>query len=111
MYLHEEMEDMDGKIRHMAGVIPEKSRVPDTQTFQIWLYFSSQKKTVLGERIWERFPLMNFIILIRKTAAEIFMHRSRKAPEDGSVFMERTLFLQASRICIIMEIPEYRRRF
>ena len=37
--------------------------------------------------------------------------RQRKAPEDGSVFMERTLFLQASRICITMEIPEYRRRF
>lgn len=48
MYLHEEMEDMDGQIRRMAGVIPGKVyRTPRLSRFG---YISlQQKKTVLGE--------------------------------------------------------------
>lgn len=59
MYLHEEMEDMDGKIRHMAGVIPGKVyRTPRLSRFG---YISlQQKKTVLGEKNLGEIPAHEF---------------------------------------------------
>lgn len=59
MYLHGEMEDMDGKIRHMAGVIPGKVyRTPRLSRFG---YISlQQKKTVLGEKDLGEIPAHEF---------------------------------------------------
>ena len=61
MYLHEQMEDMNGINRRTCGVISGKCfRTP-------------------------KFRLMNSIILIQKTAAVTFMHQNPSASGDGIV--------------------------
>ena len=51
MYLHEEMEDMEGKIRHMAGVIPGKVyRTPRLSRFG-YIQVQSKSGTVFGQEV------------------------------------------------------------
>ena len=57
MYLHEEMEDMEGRFCKMAGVIPGKVfRTPGLSRFGYIML--SQQKTVLGEKDLGRIPEM-----------------------------------------------------
>lgn len=59
MYLHEEMEDMDGKIRKTAGVIP--GRVFRTPRLNRFGYISlSQKKNVFGQEDLGELPAHEF---------------------------------------------------
>ena len=67
MYLHQEMEDMEGHSWPMAGVIPGKSwRTPRLTRFG---YITLEDGTCFG-RMWEESGPMNFIILIRITAGK-----------------------------------------
>ena len=59
MYLHEEMEDMEGRFCKMAGVIPGKVfRTPGLSRFGYIML--SQQKTVLGEKDLGRIPAHEF---------------------------------------------------
>ena len=110
MYLHEEMEGMDGNFYQMAGVIPGKAyRTPKLSRFGYVTL--TQKKPALGMEDFERSRHMSSTILIPKTAAGIFMRRSRRVSVDGTVSMERTRCWLVFHIFIIMEIPKYRRHF
>lgn len=71
MYLHEEMEDMDGSIRQMAGVIP--GRVFRTPRLSRFGYVSlRQKKTVLGESGLGELPAHEFHYFDSENCGEDF---------------------------------------
>ena len=68
MYLHQQMEGMDGKLYQMADVIKGKAyRTPRLTRFG---YITL---------IWEAYLPMNFIILILTAVEKPFMHQNRKA--------------------------------
>lgn len=71
MYLHEEMEDMDGSIRQMAGVIP--GRVFRTPRLSRFGYVSlRQKKPVLGESGLGELPAHEFHYFDSENCGEDF---------------------------------------
>ena len=90
MYLHEEMEDMEGRFCKMAGVNhPGKVfRTPGLSRFGYIML--SQQKTVLGEKDLGRIPAHEFHYFDSETCGKDSAQKSRKAPEDGTVFMEQT---------------------
>ena len=86
MYLHQEMEDMEGKQRRVCGVIPGKG-LPDTEA-EPGSVISPLRKNRIPDLVRSR--LMNSIILIPQIAERIFMRQSRHLKEDGIVSMTGT---------------------
>lgn len=71
MYLHEEMEDMEGRFCKMAGVIPGKVfRTPGLSRFGYIML--SQQKTVLGEKDLGRIPAHEFHYFDSETCGKDF---------------------------------------
>lgn len=84
MYLHQEMEDMEGNFRKVCGVIPGRSfRTPKLTRFG-YITLTEKKDSGLGE-----IRLMNSIILIPQIAEPIFMHPNRHPQEAGTVCIMR----------------------
>ena len=82
MYLHQEMEDMEGKQRRVCGVIPGRAyRTPKLNRFG-YITLTEKQDTGLGE-----IPAHEFHTLILQIAERIFMRQSRHLKEDGIVFM------------------------
>ena len=78
MYLHEEMEDMEGRFCKMAGVIPGKVfRTPRLSRFGYIML--SQQKTVLGEKDLGRIPAHEFHYFDSETCGKDF-----RAEKPGS---------------------------
>lgn len=71
MYLHQEMETMDGKFRKLCGVIPGKAfRTPKLNRFG-YITLTEKEDTGLGE-----IPAQNSIISIPPTAEKISMRQN-----------------------------------
>ena len=86
MYLHEEMEGMDGNFYQMAGVIPGKAyRTPKLSRFGYVTL--TQKKPALGMEDFGEIPAHEFHYFDSENCGRVF------------------------HIFIIMEIPKYRRHF
>ena len=82
MYLHQEMEDMEGKQRRVCGVIPGRAyRTPKLNRFGYITLTENRIPDLVRSR------LMNSIILIPQIAERIFMRQSRHLKEDGIVSM------------------------
>ena len=80
MYLHQEMEDMEGKQRRVCGVIPGRAyRTPKLNRFGYITLTENRIPDLVRSR------LMNSIILIPQIAERIFMRQSRHPKEDGIV--------------------------
>lgn len=81
MYLHEEMEDMDGHVRKMAGVIPGKVfRTPKLSRFG---YVSlQQKNSVLGETELGEIPAHEFHYFDSENCGEDF-HAQKPESKRG----------------------------
>ena len=85
MYLHQEMEDMEGKQRRVCGVIPGRAyRTPKLNRFGYITLTENRIPDLVRSR------LMNSIILIPQIAERIFMRQSRHLKEDGIVSMTGT---------------------
>lgn len=82
MYLHQEMEDMEGKQRRVCGVIPGRAyRTPKLNRFGYITLTENRIPDLVRSR------LMNSITLIPQIAERIFMRQSRHLKEDGIVSM------------------------
>ena len=78
MYLHDEMEGMDGNIYHMAGVIPGKAyRTPRLNRFGYVTL--TQKQTVLGSDMLGEIPAHEFHYFDSENCGKAFL---AKKPES-----------------------------
>ena len=79
MYLHDEMEGMDGNIYHMAGVIPGKAyRTPRLNRFGYVTL--TQKQTVLGADMLGEIPAHEFHYFDSENCGKAFL---AKKPESS----------------------------
>ena len=79
MYLHDEMEGMDGNIYHMAGVIPRKAyRTPRLNRFGYVTLI--QKQTVLGADMLGEIPAHEFHYFDSENCGKAFL---AKKPESS----------------------------
>ena len=78
MYLHDEMEGMDGNIYHMAGVIPGKAyRTPRLNRFGYVTL--TQKQTVLGADMLGEIPAHEFHYFDSENCGKAFLAKKPKS--------------------------------
>ena len=110
MYLHEEMEGMDGNFYQMAGVIPGKVyRTPKLSRFGYVTL--TQKKPALGMEDFGEIPAHEFHYFDSENCGGDF-HAAKPESKRGWDCIHGTdTMLAGFHIFIIMEIPKYRRHF
>ena len=88
MYLHDEMEAMDGNSYHMAGVI--SGRAYRTQRLNRFGYVTlTQKKEVFGMNDMGGIPAHEFHYFDSENCGDDLMRKNRRATGNGIAFMVR----------------------
>ena len=89
MYLHEELEGMDGRFYRTVGVIPGRAyRTPKLSRFGYVTL--TQKKPVFGREDFGEIPAHEFHYFDSESCEMIFTRRNQRVREAGSVFTEAT---------------------